>query len=85
MSIAAQKFCNVIIDISLCRFIYPGLEITCTVLCRPTLNADDNEVQLTRAFANVCHLHQLRRPSDVFRGIVRDGGGKDTWMTRSQY
>ena len=43
--------------LSRCRLIYPGLEIT--VPC--TLNTQDNKVQLTRAFAYVCQLHQVRR------------------------
>ena len=30
-----------------------------------TLNTQDNKVQLTRAFADLCQLHQLRRPGDV--------------------
>ena len=31
------------------------------------------ENPLTRAFANDCQLHQLRRPGDVVWGRVRDG------------
>ena len=34
-----------------------------TVPC--TLNTQDNKVQLTRAFADVCQLHQLRHSGDV--------------------
>ena len=41
-----------------------------TVPC--TLNTQDNKVQLTRAFADVCQLHQLRRPCDVVADVVRD-------------
>ena len=45
--------------------------IDCTVPC--TLNTKDNKVQLTRAFADVCQLHQLRHPGDVVGDVVRDG------------
>ena len=39
-----------------------------------TLNTQDNKKnQLTRAFADGCQLHQLRRPSDVVWDAVRDG------------
>ena len=38
-----------------------------------TLNSEDNKVQLTRAFTDVCQLHQLRRTCDVVWDVVPDG------------
>ena len=55
---------------SLCRLIYPGFEISHFfehLILRIIKN------QLTRAFADGCQLHQLRRPSDVVWDAVRDG------------
>ena len=54
------------IIMSLCRFIYPSLEISQFLV---HLNTQDNKIQLTRAF---CQLHQLRRPGDVVGDIVRN-------------
>ena len=42
-----------------------------TVPC--TRNTQDSKVQHTRAFVDVCQLHQLRRPSEFAGDIVREG------------
>ena len=37
-----------------------------------TLNTQDDNVQITRVFADVCHLHQLRRPQQHHQDILTD-------------
>ena len=62
------------VGVSLCRLIYPGFEISqffVHLILRITKN------QLTRAFADGCQLHQLRRPSDVVWDAVQDGDDED--------
>ena len=36
-------------------------------------NTQDDKVQLTSAFPDVCQLHQVRRPGDVVWDVVQDG------------
>ena len=54
----------------ICRLIYPGFEIT-QFFVHLILRIIENP--LTRAFADDCQLHQLRRPGDVVWDAVRDG------------
>ena len=58
--------------LSLCRLIYPGFEMT-QFFVHLILRIIENP--LTRAFADDCQLHQLRRPGDVVWDAVRDGDG----------
>ena len=55
--------------ISLCRLIYPDFEIS-QFFVHLILRIIKN--QPTRAFADGCQLHQLRRPGDVVWDTVRD-------------
>ena len=56
--------------LSLCKLIYPGFAIT-QFFVHLILRIIENP--LTRAVADDCQLHQLRRPGDVVWDAVRDG------------